>query len=191
MTRVLRSVFVLSVVCLAAPAFAQAPQADEYTRRVRAGVERLAGGDAPGGMTELRAAIALDAARPDAPFYLATALRMSGDLEQAVATFQQAAVLAQAASQPRWQARALMGVAFTLERMPGNAEQARAAWQEYTRFADANTSVADPSIGRARVQAIDIMNEQEQAYVAVRQRIAEREEERRREQNTPPPTRRR
>jgi hypothetical protein len=59
-------------------------------------------------------------------------------------------------------------------------EQARAAWEEYVRFAEASPTIADAQLGRARIQAIDIVNEQEQAYVNVRQRIADREEERRR-----------
>lgn len=157
------------------------PGADEYTRRVRSGVEQLAHGDSAGAMETFRQAIALDGSRPEAPYYLATAQRMSGQLDDALSGFQAAAALAQAASLPRWRARALSAAAFTLERMQGRIEDARTAWQAYSSFADANPTLADPQLGRARVQAIDMMNEQENAYVAVRQRIAEREDERRRE----------
>lgn len=187
--RILVSLLVLSILLVGAPVLAQAPaaqvsppSADEYTRRVRAAIEQVAGGDLSGGTAALRSAIELDPARPEAHVYLATALRMAGELEGALATFRRAAELAQAPAQGRWRGRALAGAASTLERMPNRVEEARTAWQEYTRFADANQAVADPQVGRARVQAIDIMNEQEQVYANVRQRIAEREVERQREQ---------
>lgn len=181
-SRPLASLALFAALCVGNPALAQqAPGADEYTRSVRAGLERLVGGDARGAMTELRRAMELDGARPEAPFQLAAAQRLSGELEDALGTFRQAAALAEAAHQTRWRARALSAVAFTLERMAGRMPEARAAWMEYVRFAESNPGVVDPLIGRARVQAIDIVTEQEEAYVEVRRRIAEREEERRRE----------
>jgi len=173
-----------------APA-AERPSADAYTQEVQRGIEQLAGGDTAGATSTFRQALAREARRPEAPFYLATVLRMTGDLDGAVRGFTQSAALAQAASLPRWQARALHGVASTLERIAGRIEEARAAWQAYSSFADANPTVSDAQLGRARVQAIDLMNEQEQAYVQVRRRIAEREEERRREAEQPRQRRRR
>ncbi len=157
------------------------PHADEYTRALQSGIAQLAGGDPSGAITTFQRAVQLDGSRPQAPYYIASAQRMGGDLDSALTGFQQAASLAQAANLPRWRARALAAAAFTLERMEGRVEDARNAWQEYARFADTNPTVADPQLGRARVQAIDIMNEQETAYVNVRQRIAEREQERERE----------
>jgi tetratricopeptide (TPR) repeat protein len=157
------------------------PHADEYTVTVQRGITQLAGGDPSGAIATFQQAVQLDGSRPEAPYYIATAQRMSGDLQTALTGFQQAAALAQAANLPRWRARALEAAAFTLERMEGRVEDARTAWQEYARFADTNPTVADPQLGRARVSAIDIMNEQETAYVNVRQRIAEREQERARE----------
>jgi tetratricopeptide (TPR) repeat protein len=170
---------------LAAPALAQAPARapDERTRHVRAAMERLSTGNAAGALEELRALTGADAEGPEARFYVATALRLSGDLEAAVAGFQQAAAAARAAGEPRWEARALEGIATTFERMPGRLDAARAAWMEHVRFAEAHLDVADPQVGRARVQAIDIASEQETAYVEVRRRIAEREAERAREQS--------
>ncbi len=181
-----RSLVALVITALSVPALALAqdaprPGADEYTRRVQSGIERLAGGDPAGAITTFREAVGMDGSRPQAPYYIGTAHRMSGNLAEALTSFQQAAALAQAANLPRWRARALHGVASTLERMEGRVEEARTAWQAYASFADGNPTVADPQLGRARVSAIDLMNEQEQAYVQVRQRIAEREEERRRE----------
>jgi hypothetical protein len=55
---------------------------------------------------------------------------------------------------------------------------------EYAHFADGASRVASASEGRERVQAIDVVTEQERVYVDVRSRIAERE---RIARETPPP----
>lgn len=156
-------------------ASASSPGADAYTQRVQQGIEMLVAGDGAGASAAFRQAIALDESRPQAAFYLATIQRMGGNLEEALAGFRRSAELASSSGQPRWQARALSAVAMTLERMEGRVEEAREAWQEYTRFADAHPTIARPQLGRARLQAIDMMNEQEQVYFGVRERIAERE----------------
>ena len=70
---------------------------------------------------------------------------------------------------------ALQGVAETLERMEGRLSQARQAWAAYVEFAEAHREVASPELGRARMQAIDRIEQQAQADAEVRQRIAERE----------------
>lgn len=163
-------------LAVAGPASAQdAPGADAYTQRVQQGIALLVSGDAGGSMSVFRQAIASDGNRPEAIFYLACANRMAGNLQDAVTGFERAADMAD--SQPRWRARALEGVAMTLERMHGQLEQARAAWQAYVQFADTNAAIAHPQMGRARIQAIDVMVEQERAYVSVRERIAARERE--------------
>lgn len=173
--------FALSVLAfsLASPAFAQeeaaTPGADEYTQRVQAGIALVVAGDPTGAMAAFRDAIGLDATRPQAPYYLAAANRVAGNLEEALTGFQRAAELAE--QSPRWRGRALQAVAATLERISGRIEDARTAWQAYVRFADSNATVTHPQLGRARIQALDVMNEQEQAYVAVRERIAQRERE--------------
>lgn len=167
----------------ASPAGAQeaegaTPGADAYTQRIQQGIQLLTSGDTTGGINAFREAIALDAARPQAVYYLATANRLAGNVEDALNGFRDAAQKAQAANEPRWRARALQGVASTLERMDGRFEEASQAWQEYVRFADSNQTVSHPQMGRARVSAYTVMSEQERAYVAVRERIAERERER-------------
>ncbi|MGE0787219.1 MAG: hypothetical protein AB7S26_16225 [Sandaracinaceae bacterium] len=151
--------------------------ADEYTRLIAEGVRLMASGDSDGGIDQIHRAVSLDGARPEGPYYLAVANRVAGSLEDALSGFRRAAELAQRANEPRWQARSLQGVAMTLERMEGRLEEARTAWQAYVTFADAHTTVSFPAIGRGRIQAIDVMTEQENAYVAVRERIAERERE--------------
>ncbi len=154
---------------------ASTPGADEYTQRVQAGIQLLVSGDSAGAMNAFRDAVGIDGNRPQAPYYLAAANRISGNLQDAVTGFERAADLA--SSDPRWRGRAMQAVAQTLERMDGRLEEARTAWQAYVRFADTNAAVTRPQLGRARIQAIDIMVEQERAYVSVRQRIAERERE--------------
>jgi tetratricopeptide (TPR) repeat protein len=151
------------------------PGADLYTQRVQQGIQMLVSGDAAGATEAFEQAVALDGERPQAPYFLAEVQRLGGNLEPALEGFRRAAELAAGAEAPRWQARALQAVAMTLERMEGRIEDARSAWQEYIRFADAHQTVSHPQLGRARVQAVDMMNEQERVYVEVRERIAERE----------------
>ena len=170
----------LALVLLAAPASAQEsetppPGADEYTQQVQRGIAAAVSGDSSGALEAFRRAVSTDGSRPMAPYYVATLQRMGGNLDEALTGFQRAAELARSANAPAWRARALQGVAMTLERMEGRLQDALAAWQEYVRFADANSTVAHPQLGRARVQAINIVVEQEAAYVTVRERIAERE----------------
>ncbi len=156
---------------------ASPPGADEYTRLISEGVSLMVSGDTDGGFDRFRRALSSDGARPQAPYYIAVLNRAGGNLEEAVSGFQRTAELAERANEPRWQARALQGAAFTLERMEGRIEEARTAWQTYVRFADAHTTVSHPQLGRARIQAIDMVIEQERVYVDVRERIAERERE--------------
>lgn len=164
------------------PPAAPRPGADEYTQRVQQGIARITSGDAAGASEAFREAVEMDRARPAAVYYLAAVQRMGGNLQEALTGFQAAVGVARTANDPRWIARALQGVAETLERMEGRTEEALAAWQEYVRHADAAQAVSDPQLGRARIQAVNVMMEQERVYVQVRQRIAEREQERQREE---------
>ncbi|HHH28192.1 MAG TPA: hypothetical protein ENK57_07585 [Polyangiaceae bacterium] len=154
---------------------APTPGADEYTRRVQAGIQSAITGDRGAALAAFRDAIALDGSRPQAPYYLAATQRAAGELQDAVTGFERARDLA--ADSPRWRARALQAIADTLERMEGQLQQARAAWNAYVQFADANAAVSHPQMGRARAHAIDAMLEQERAFVSVRERIAARERE--------------
>ncbi len=184
MRSIMRRLLTLAVMLVPAMVSAQQasrPAADEYTRRVQSGIGLLVGGDRAGAIEAFVEASMLEASRPEAHYFIGEAKRAAGDLEAALAAFTTAAERAQSANVPLWRARALHGIASTLERMDGRIEQARTAWQAYATFADANRALADPQIGRTRIQAIDRMNEQERVYAQVRQRIAEREEERQRE----------
>ncbi|MCZ7681626.1 MAG: hypothetical protein M5U28_23655 [Sandaracinaceae bacterium] len=86
---VLVAILLSSALASAQEAPATRPSADEYTRRVRRGIEQLAGGDGAGAIATLREAAALDGSRPEAAYYTGTAHRMSGSLEQALTSFQQ------------------------------------------------------------------------------------------------------
>ena len=173
----MRAVLVASLVlALSAPAVAQErPAASEYVQRVQQGIALLTAGDAGGSINVFRQAVQLDGNRPEAIYYLACANRLTGSLDEAVRGFERAADVAE--TEPRWRARALQGISETLERMHGRVEDARRAWQAYVQFADRNATVAHPQLGRARIQAIDMMAEQERVYVEVRARIAARERE--------------
>jgi len=179
------SALILSALLMLAsvPALAQeaadapAPGADEYTQRVQQGIALQVAGDSSGAQEAFRSAVGIDSARAPAVYYLAASNRMAGNLEDALAGFRQAAEKAAASDEPRWQARSLQGVASTLEQIDGRLADAYEAWQAYVQFADAHQTVAHPQLGRARMQAYNVMYEQELAFVSVRERIAQRERE--------------
>jgi hypothetical protein len=165
----------------AAPA--AAASTPDYAARIGQGSSAIGAGDRPGAIVAFREAVQLEPSRPEGVCYLAAAQRLSGDMNAALDGFQACARVARAAGDGRWTGRALHGIASTLERMPERAADARAAWQEYVRFADSATAHAIPQVGRARITAIDQVVELERAMVEVRQRIAEREAQR----AAPPP----
>lgn len=175
----------ISMLVLLLPSWASAqeqaatepPTTPPYMTKVQNGLRLAVARDFDGAMASLREAVQLDASKPAAHYYVGEVERMRGNLTEALEAFRTAARNAQTANDPAWQARALQAVAETLERQDGQLEAARAAWTEHARFADANRNAASPEIARARIQAIDVVNEQEQAYVAVRERIAARERE--------------
>lgn len=164
----------------ATPPAAAAPSASaQYGVALGRGMSAMAAGDRAGAASAVREAVQLNPSRADAVCLLAEVQRAGGELPAALEGFTACARVAQASSDARWTARGLHGVASTLELMDGRLEDARTAWQAYVRFADSATSHATPQVGRARIQAIDVVTEQERVYVEVRARIAAREEERR------------
>jgi len=125
--------------------------------------------------------------RAEAQCVLAEGLRVNGDLQGALDAYQSCLRIARAASDQLSTARALHGVASTYERMPDHLTDARAAWMEYTHFADGAARVAPGTIGRERVSTIDVAGEQERVYVDVRARIADRQRIAREAAAAPPP----
>lgn len=160
---------------VASSVHAPTPSTPTYEQRVRTALGMIATGDRATAMTGLREAIALQPTRPEAMCALAEGYRAGGDFTAALDNFQTCLRLAREVDDVLHIARALHGVASCFERMPEHMNDARNAWMEYARFADGATRVASAATGRERVQAIDVVTEQERVYVDVRARIAERE----------------
>lgn len=178
------SVLALVLLVLPSSALAQGvPESEQtpdmiYAAALGRGLTAVRSGDRGGAIAAFRDAVQLQPARPDAVCFLAESQRASGDLAAALEGFQACARVARSWSHhdaQRWTARALHGIASTLERMgPERQAEARTAWQEYVRFADGAAQVSSPAIGRARVTAIDQVAELERVTAEVRQRIAAR-----------------
>jgi tetratricopeptide (TPR) repeat protein len=148
---------------------------DPYRAHVRTGMSSFVVGDVASARHHFREALALAPSRPDALCYTAELNRGTGDLSAALDGFQDCLRFAREGNDRRFVARALHGIASTLERMPERTADARNAWQEYVRFADGASDVADARVGRARLEVIDAWTALEQRMVEVRARIAERE----------------
>jgi len=161
----------------AAQAETPRPTTPPYDAKIAEAITAAMARDYTRALAALRQAVTEAPTRPGAYYFQAEVHRLNGRLDEAAEAFRTAARMAVQSDSPLWQARALQGIAETLERQPDALEQARRAWNDYSRFADANRSVSSPELARARIQAIDQVMEQEQAYVAVRERIAERERE--------------
>lgn len=155
-----------------------APQpSSPYGEKIHEGIGRLMQSDAAGAQQSFRDAIAIEGTSAEAFVLLGEAQRVAGALGLAVESFRSAARFSEGDSgdTPRWHARALQGVAETLERDPAHLIDAREAWQAYVAFAQTHTGVANPDLGQARAQAAETYTQLDQAYEPVRQRIAQRE----------------
>lgn len=159
------------------PAETPRPAASPYVQKVANGIRLLVARDFDGAIASLREAAGIEATNPIAHYYLGEAQRMKGELSEAIESFRTAARHAAQANEARWQARALQGVADTLERIPDRITEARTAWQEYARFADTHRDVSFPEMARQRIQAIDTWTELELVTREVRNRIEARERE--------------
>lgn len=162
-------------LAIASGAAAQATAPDGYHEHVRTAMNSFVAGDRASAERHFREALALAPSQPDALCYVAEMNRATGDMTAAFDGFQDCLRFAREADDRRFVARALHGLASTLERMPGRTQDARNAWQEYVRFADASGGLADGRIGRTRIEVIDAWLALEERMVEVRARIAERE----------------
>ncbi len=154
---------------------AEPPHASEYTLKVQDAIRRAKNRDYDAAREVLSEAFQIEPSNPFA-FYIAGEIdRIQDNLPQALERFRSCVQFAGQTNDDRQRARCLQGMAETLERTEGELEAAREAWQTFVEFADAHRQVASPEIGRERINAIDAQRQQAEEYVAVRERIAERE----------------
>ncbi len=120
---------------------------------------------------------------PIAHYFIGSAQRAKGQLDEALESFRTVSRLA-GESDAGLKAKALMNVAWTLE-LKRDLAGAREAWLEYKTWCTTHASIAGfPQTADERVAAIDTIRQLDEAYAAVRQRIAEREQQA--AQNPPP-----
>jgi len=165
---------------VAAPALQTQPPSGSgtpYTAAIQAALTAVANNDYDTAFTQLRQAASFSSDEPLAYYYMAELHRVRGSLADSLEMFRTASRLADSGTDFQMQGRARLGIAQCLEQMEGHMEEARAAWEEYVRFAGSHPSDATAEWGRTRLQSINIAHEQEDVYVGVRQRIATRAQE--------------
>lgn len=151
--------------------------ATPYTAALQAGLTAVANNDYDTAFAQLRQAASFSSDEPLAYYYMAELHRLRGSLAESLEMFRTASRLADSGTDFQMQGRARLGIAQCLEQMDGHMDEARAAWTEYVRFAEAHPNDATATWGRTRLQSIDVAHEQEDVYVGVRQRIATRAQE--------------
>lgn len=183
--RILVVALVLAAASLPNIARAQ-PRNDEealaYTRALQRGHDGAHRADWQSATDGYGEAASLRPRSGEPVLFQAMMLRARGDLPGSLVRFREALRLSEAAgaSEDATRAKALLGVAMVLEAQRQMAD-ARTAFQAYVSFAESHASVtAFPAVGRARVEMIDRVDELDQAYREVRERIAARERENRR-----------
>lgn len=172
-------------LCLPAVAAAQ-PRNDEealaYTRALRRGHDGVKRADWQTATDGYGEAASIRPRSGEPVLFQAMLLRARGDLPAALAKFREALRLSEGGgpSEEVTRAKALLGIAMVLETQR-QLPDARTAFQAYVTFAEAHGGITTyPAVGRARVQMIDRVDELDQAYREVRERIAARERENRR-----------
>ena len=114
-------------------------------------------------------ATAADPRHSQLAYLLGEAHRMAGRFDQAAQHYRRAIDLAGADAHA--EARARIGLARTFEAQREHYPDAREAWIAYVRFAESHPDVPSAEVARARIQALDLVAEQDAAYPEVRRRI--------------------
>jgi hypothetical protein len=178
----MRTLIVLAIALYASVASAQ-PRNDEealaYTRALQRGHDAAKRADWQAANDGYAEAASIRPRSGEPVLFQAMMQRARADLPGALAKFRESARLAESTGQAEdgTRAKALLGIAMVLETQRQLAE-ARTAFQAYVSFAESHGSVTTfPATGRNRVQAIDRVDELDQAYREVRERIAARERE--------------
>jgi tetratricopeptide (TPR) repeat protein len=177
--------FALLALTCGAPssAFADEPGAKEkdpvhaYMAKVQQGQEKIQAGALDEALTLLREAKADQPSKPHAVYFEAVALKLKGDVEEAIQTFRSARVIASHSGDVRVEASALQGAAMALELVPEKRSEARAAWDELRAFLEQNPDAGVAAVPTSRMEKMDQASETEARAEVTRRKIADREEE--------------
>lgn len=142
---------------------------DTYDAAVLLGTRKVVLRDFEGALTVLRAAATRDTSRPEAFCRLGDAQLAQGDISEARAAYESCQRFAKAEQNAHQMALSLVGIARTFEREKKSKEE-RDTWQRLAAEASDETARA---LAQARISVLNVIIEQEAAYVAVRARIAE------------------
>jgi len=111
---------------------------------------------------------------PIAHYFVGAAQRAKGQFDEALESFRTASRLA-GDSDAALKAKALFNIAMTLEAKP-DLPGAKEAWLEYKTWCTTHASIPGyPQVADERVAVIEVIQQLNQTYQAVRERIAERE----------------
>ncbi len=136
---------------------------------VHKGNEKYVARDIQGAIDAYRKAIAVAPKNPLGHYALGVALVTSGNPQEAELSFKKAIELGE--SQPATKARALFALADLRARQKKWVE-AKAAWQAYADFVTKHADAGFVQSGKANVEALDDMLEQDKVYQGVRDRVA-------------------
>jgi tetratricopeptide (TPR) repeat protein len=142
-----------------------------YDGAVLLGTRKIVLRDFESALKELREAASRKAARPEAYCRLGDAQLANADVPEARAAYETCLRFAQKEQDPHQLALALVGLARSFEREHKHQE-ARDAWQRVVTSAKDDAAQA---LAQARISVLDVVLKQQEAYVTVRARIAERE----------------
>ncbi len=169
-----------------------APRTPPYEKKVREGIEAFVRGDAQAAKAAFLEAVQMEIDRPEAYYYLGVAQRALGDLLGAAQAFRNALQRAEAKGDHATALRARVGLADVAERSvrpvqmtPGDRpvvdaeglDRVQTEWRNLRTAFEARQEDEWAKVAEARAQAAFQVVEQDQAYVEVRKRIAERERE--------------
>lgn len=152
-------------------------QADEYVRAVRAALQEIAAGEVQAGRDRLTGLVRQAPERTAAHCHLGSAHRMAGDLDAALAAFQECARLAEQSQQRTHRGRGLLGIAQVLAAQPSRLAEAKEAYAALLAFAEESEGVIDADLVRARMEAVDAIIAADAAAAEVRTRREERARE--------------
>jgi tetratricopeptide (TPR) repeat protein len=143
----------------------------QYMEQLTRANAKLVAKDVQGALEAYRAAIPLAPRNPLGHFYLGAAHLANNDLAEAQAAYEQAEGLSDDRN-PNLRGKILFALADLKERQK-KFEEARAAWQVYTEYAQKHEDAGTHAqTGASRMQALDDVLKMAKQYQQVRERIA-------------------